>query len=135
MGRRKIPKHSRGELECGQILLRMGLNPLREVTLVNLPKYPFDFGFVHNNQYVVLEFDGEQHFTFSQYIHRKESRFKSLQKRDRVKTAHALSIGYKVIRIDHRDILHFTEHVQNALSSANHLYLSNMERYRYLNLF
>lgn len=131
--RRKIT-FSQGEKKCYAELQGMGLQPLRQRVIAPLPKYRFDFAFGFQGRSYLLEFDGDQHFTFSKFIQRRYSSFVSNRKRDIVKTLAALFLGFYVIRLDGSSLGEgsYRHAIQTGIASGQRLYVSHPERYRWL---
>lgn len=130
--RRKIT-FSQGERHCQAELKEMQVNPLRQRVVSPLPNYRFDFAFSFLGRPYLLEYDGEQHFTYIKFIQRKQSSFTKSRQRDILKTVVALLLGFNVIRLDGPSIGENYKHaIHTALSSGQRLYVSHPERYQWL---
>jgi hypothetical protein len=107
-----------------------------EFILSSLPRKRFDLSFVYNDIDYLLEFDGQQHFEYIEFFHRNgEEEFKQKQQVDILKTQHALTNGYRLIRIDHTQVDRVAEHIQRAFehtSETHPVYFSNSALYQYI---
>lgn len=129
MGRRRIVKHSKGELLCGSILRQLGVSHLE-------PQYPldgfyFDYAFSYNNIPFLLEYDGIQHFQYVKYIHGRESNFHRRFQKDVDKTGVALIHGFTLIRLAYPLVMpeDIRDHIKQGLLNRNRLYLSHPDLY------
>lgn len=127
--KRRVVKHSQGELLCGKVL--RGLVDGEVVPQFPLSRYYYDYMFTHQGRAYLLEYDGIQHFQYVPFIHRKEINFRSRFQRDVDKSATGLLAGYTVIHIDyHAETAEaITGHLQAALASPKRLYCSSHELY------
>lgn len=125
---------SHGERTISDLFTRYNVPFEREVILPSLPRKRYDFRFVYNNRQYLLEFDGEQHFTYNDFHHRDEAHFCERQSVDILKTQHAYQNNYFLIRIDYTQIDNIQQHLHAAIISPNTQvrYLSNPEMYSYL---
>jgi hypothetical protein len=125
---------SQGEENVTTIFTQYNVPFEREVILPSLPRKRYDFRFVYNNRQYLLEFDGEQHFTYNDFHHRDEAHFRERQSVDILKTQHAYQNNYFLIRIDYTQIDNIQHHLHAAMTSPNTevRYLSNPEMYAYL---
>lgn len=99
---------SKGEDKIATILKKNRIKFIREYAFKDL-KYKgtmlrFDFYFVLNGRVTLVEFDGEQHFHFIKFFHKKQSTFKHLQENDRRKNKYALKHNINLYRIPYTDI-------------------------------
>lgn len=108
---------------------------------ITLPynKYRYDFAIKINRKVVLIEIDGEQHFTkIKRFIPEGENSdeyFKYKQNKDRIKTELALISGYKLIRIHWKDIKNIENIMTEAtfeLKSGKFLYMSRPKEYKYI---
>jgi hypothetical protein len=81
--------------------------------------------------YFLIEFDGFQHFEMT-HFHKSYEHFLYRQRVDLEKTLAAFNAGYCLIRIDHTQEGNITNHLQQALSQPQRLYLSTPDMYRYI---
>ena len=132
MGRRKKIVLSQGEAFCGDILKKLELNSTPQYRIASLPRYRFDYHFIHQEKEYLLEFDGRQHFEFTSWFHRSKRSFYNKRTRDLLKSTVALMSGYYLIRIAHCDLVRAEEIIREALSGESRLYFSNKETYSYL---
>lgn len=119
-GRMKISK-SKIEQECEDIL-RSIVEIENVKTQVRLPlggRCRYDFSFESKNTKYILELDGEQHFTYSSYIHRKKAAFSKGRTIDVKKTLLALFHGYCVIRIDSKSMRNLQEIIKECVECVN----------------
>ena len=63
-------------------------------------KLPFDF-YLHGYN-LCIEYDGEQHYKYVQYIHKNEKRYLQQRRRDRIKNQYCLDNNITLLRI-HQD--------------------------------
>lgn len=127
--KRRVVKHSRGELLCGSVLRELadgGVTPQ-----FPLGRYFYDYMFVYRGRPCLLEYDGIQHFQYVPFIHRREANFRSRFQRDVDKSATGLLAGYTVIRLDyHIDTTEeMRRHLLAALALPKRLYCSSTELY------
>ncbi|CAH6419303.1 Hypothetical protein HVR_LOCUS504 [uncultured virus] len=123
---------SQGELACGDILTRMGITYLPQFSIKTLPYRRYDFMFVYNNIRYLLEYDGRQHFEYINFFFIDEDEFKERQLIDIIKTQKALNEGYRVIRIDYKQIDIIKYHIEKALSSNATTYFSDETMYTHI---
>ena len=86
-----------GELNIQKILLENNIEFYKEFIFNNLPKRRFDFYLPELNR--LIEFDGIQHFKFTNTWHQTEEEFKKALIRDNEKTNYALSHNISLVRI------------------------------------
>lgn len=98
-------------------LSRKGITFQAQSVIKGLPRKRYDFIADYKGKQIVIEFDGKMHFKYVKYFHKDEEEFKHRRSVDRVKTYHALSNGFKVIRIDYSQVLRIDEHLDYALES------------------
>lgn len=95
----------------------------------DLDRLEIDFYLENENTYV--EVDGEQHFRISYFLNTEEE-FLRGQQRDIIKTAMILKLGARIIRIDYKYQGRLHEQLLQGLVSGKQLYVSNPEKYKYL---
>lgn len=140
---KKPPKYSnplgvsQGELMCEVALNRNEYIFTPQFTFDSLPERRYDYMFKLGRKKYILEYDGRQHFQFSEHFRDTNQTFKNRQKIDVIKMQHARFNNYFVIRIDHTcdnvDIIQ--QHIENAISSLtrkNPIYYSNSDMYKYI---
>lgn len=130
--RRLSIKATKGEKAARNSLKEIDSMFIYEFHLEALPKKRYDFKFIHESLPYILEIDGSQHFIFPSKFHRTQAKFRKYQKTDVLKTHIAIINGYRVIRIDYTQICNLDFHLTTALSKRSWLYLSNVEKYKYL---
>lgn len=132
----RVRKISLCESRCHLALVELGLNPSSEHRIRGLPRLRFDFFFEYGGNSYLLEYDGDQHFEFCQFLQRYPIRFRRCQQHDVLKTTVALLQGYYVLRLDDRTVkTHLKEHIIRAIQTTlagQRLYFSNPERYQWL---
>lgn len=74
--------------------------------------YQLRYDFFLPDHNMLIEFDGQQHFVFTEKFHKTKERFKIFQLRDKIKEEYALNNGYKLIHI-----LYNQEHNINTILS------------------
>ena len=104
---------SKGEDKLFTILRREAYsgrikNVKREVVFKGL-KYKgtllrYDFSFESPRGLVLIEFDGQGHFEYIKFFHKKQSTFKHMLENDRRKNKYALDKGIPLFRIPYTDI-------------------------------
>jgi len=123
---------SKGEIACANILEKLGIVYEPQFFIDTLPNRRYDFMFEYNNVRYILEFDGGQHFSFTNFFHIDERQFLDKQEVDVIKTIHAMSNGFHVIRIAYIDIAYINEHIVCGINRKNSLYVSNPLMYQYI---
>ena len=86
----------------------------------------------YENNKFLLEFDGLQHFEFTEFFFKIIYNFNYRQKIDIEKTKDGINDGYKIIRIDYDEINNIQYHLDIALEEKNTTYFSNHELYSYI---
>ena len=64
----------------------------------------YDFSFESPKGLVLIEYDGQQHYKYIKFFHKKQSTFKHLMENDRRKNKYALDEGIPLFRIPYTDI-------------------------------
>ena len=125
---------SHGELACQSVLDILGIKYKSEYIVNTLPRKRFDFIFMYQGKYYILEFDGIQHFEYTPHFHSNEYEFQRKQRTD-IKSKHALRSGCNLIRIDYTQMNNVEFHIRNALASLDdtyRVYYSNIQMYNYI---
>lgn len=91
--------------------------------------YRYDFVLFGRDCY---EYDGSPHFSFVEWYHKTEQRFRKRQNDDVIKTKMALEMGWRIIRIDYTQINNIKFHIEEAYKTDRLLYLSTPEMYKYI---
>jgi len=129
MKKRRVVKHSKGELLCGEVLRSLPVDLVKG----QFPLGPFFFDYLcsYQGRLYLIEYDGIQHFQYVKFIHRREINYRSRVKADANKTALALVHGYTVIRIDYtQDTAEaIQQHLLAGFRQDKRLYLSRPEFY------
>lgn len=127
-----ICKGSFLEREAKLFLEQLEITYEREYKILQLPRKRYDFYFKYNNNKILLELDGKQHFEYVSYFHKTVESFQYHQNIDQLKTHTALKFGYKLIRIDYTQSNGIQEHILKGLATECQLYLSSPLMYEYL---
>ena len=99
-------------------------------------KKPFPFDFLLDDEKIIVEVDGIQHF---EYVSRFKNDVKSNQERDIYKMKCAIENGYRIVRVFQKDVFHDTidwkSRLEEAISSEQQvIYISkDPELYRSMN--
>lgn len=128
-------KFSKGEIQCAHVLDELGLTYQIQYVIESLPRKRYDFMFIHKDRKYLVEFDGQQHFEFNSFFHSNIESFLQRQQVDVIKTSHAITNGYHIIRISYKDIDEVNHHMTNAISQLGapmYLYLSDHNLYEYI---
>jgi len=112
----------------------MGIEFIAQYTLGGRKRKPFDFYFNHMGRDFLLEYDGQQHFTYVSHFHRDENHFHKRQRDDATKMRTAMRKGFRIIRIDHTQEAKIEVHLRAAFTVHAKVYLSSPEMYDYLGL-
>lgn len=120
---------SSGENAIASYLTEKGITYKSQSIIPGLPRKRFDFIFEYKGQRTIIEYDGKMHFKYYPYYHITEEYFYHRQLVDRVKNWVALSLGYKMIRIDDWQLQHIREHLDRALEQLDPLYLATPKLY------
>lgn len=149
-------RRSKGESRTANVLDDLGIEytPQFRITRETLPPggsliprqlaylsdKRYDFYFTYQGHPIILEFDGEQHFSRSATWHSEDNEFETDRQRDVTKTLMALAAGYYMIRIDHTQIDAIEDQITYALVCffpidrvcPERLYVSSHELYSYI---
>lgn len=125
-------KFSKGEIQCANVLDQLGLTYQIQYIIESLSNKRYDFMFVHEGSKYLLEFDGKQHFEFNSFFHVDNVTFLQRQEVDIVKTNHAISAGYRIIRISYKQINEIDYHIRSAISMGTYSYFSDPNLYQYI---
>lgn len=102
-------KMSKGEQKIAEILTKNNIKYQREYSfsdLVGLKNTPlrFDFAiFQKDKLYVLLDYDGKQHFEYVKYFHKNPMNFRKAREWDRRKNAYCLKNKIPFLRIPYWD--------------------------------
>lgn len=123
---------SNGERAIRQILKELNVPFTPQYTLPTSPRRRYDYYFEFNNRRFIVEYDGEQHFSFVRKYHKKKATFIESQIIDRIKTYYAWNSGITIIRIDYTQLNTISNHIMAGINSGAQVYLSNPELYKYI---
>lgn len=126
-----ICRKSRGERIISDSLSKWNVKYQEQYVIESLPKRRFDVYFEYQTQRHIVEFDGSQHFESVEFFDRTSS-IEDRHESDILKTYTALSLGYKVIRIDYTMINEIETHLIKGVYGTSMLYLSTPELYDWL---
>lgn len=125
-------EESRGEALIHKWLHENKIKHKREVTFkgckdVNL--LPFDFLIKSNNKYLVIEFDGKQHFEPSFVSCPKQAKviLEKTQYHDKIKTEYLQEKNIPLLRIHYKDINNIPQILDNYFMSNDYYVLLNEE--------
>lgn len=125
-------KSSKGELKCLKYLQVNKIIFEEQFSLPGNYKRKYDFMIEHDGDKFLLEFDGLQHFEFIEYFNKTLVNFNYRQEIDIQKTKDGICDGYKIIRIDYKEIDNIQYHLDIALEQKNKTYFSNHDLYYYI---
>lgn len=121
-----------GERNIRAILKEFGLFFIQQYRIEMVPRRRYDFYFKYNDRNFLVEFDGEQHFSYVRKYHKSKAKFKEAQIIDRIKTYAAWNSNMTIIRIDYTQRENVRHHLINAINSPNVVYFSDPELYKYI---
>ena len=110
-----------------------GIRYQQEYVIPTLPYRRYDFYLPRYN--LIVECDGDQHFTINSKYHKGKKGLTITQRLDKLKTWVAVQEGYRILRLDYRDRLVAAETIRPVLKSKECLIYSNPERYTWLSEF
>lgn len=125
---------SKGELMIKTFLVYNQVPFEEQYTIPELPKKKYDFYAFYNNRHFIIEYDGKQHFKYTEYFHRTSNSFEENRQVDILKHTVAKNMGYVIVRIDYKSLDQIWEHLMNAFLSPTNEYLSNPDMYLFLNV-
>lgn len=123
-------RESKGEQEVSKVLDDLSINYTTQYRLPGTG-LRFDFMVYIGEDRVLIEYDGEQHFRFSDFFHNDETHFQYSQERDITKTLWALENGIPLIRIAYTQFDQIKDIISAQVYQRN-LYLSDQEIYSYI---
>lgn len=83
----------------------------------------FDFKVIIDNSFILIEFDGEQHYNQERCFHKDIRKYKEQQKRDEIKNNYCKMHNYKLIRITYDKLKNIDSELFNIFSDI----YANME--------
>ena len=121
---------SHGETETKKILNFLGI-PITKMQFrfSEYPRLAYDFVFTYKDKWILIEYDGAQHFIARAKWTKWFPRRRHL---DIFKTQLALKNNYKLIRIDYTQLKHIQYHIEKALSQDEPIYYSKPEVYKWI---
>jgi hypothetical protein len=104
-----INASSKGEKKIMEILSKAGIKFIREYSFKDLKgkkeaPLRFDFAFYLNNQLILLDYDGIQHYNFTKHFHKNIFIFNEAKERDRRKNSYCLAHNIPFYRIPYWDL-------------------------------
>lgn len=121
-----------GERNIRAILKEFNIPFTQQYQIQMIPTRMYDFYFEYQGRKFLIEFDGEQHFSFVRKYHKTKAKFNESQVIDRVKTYAAWNSNITIIRIDYTQINNIKHHIISAVNSPNIVYLSDPNLYKYI---
>lgn len=109
---------SKGEEKVIKVLALLQIQAISQYCHPNITNLRYDFFFEHQGRRYLIEFDGLQHFMFSEFFHRTQDKFIESQIRDRIKTQVAMMTDYTLIRIDYSEIENIESFIRSTLDSG-----------------
>lgn len=126
-----VCRKSRGERTISELLTKWSVKYQEQYTIDILPRKRFDIQLEYRAINHLVEFDGRQHFERVPFFDKCKS-LEDRQASDILKTRTALTLGYKLIRIDHTKEDEIEQHLINGVYGPNQLYLSTPSMYDWL---
>lgn len=123
---------SKGEFRVAEVLDSLGIDYQREAEREDIPRKKYDFYFIYEEIHYYLEYDGDQHFVFSDHLHKTQEIFDYRRDIDRLKTWAVLHEESKIIRIDYLSFSSIEECILEALELKQDFYVSDTEMYSWL---
>lgn len=131
-------RNSKGEMAVKGYLKGKNIQYIPQFILIqngcNSKKY--DFLFMWNQRWYLIEFDGRQHFRFTPYFNKDVEDFFRRQQVDVDKTKAAIAYNVFLIRIDDtlldRVGMHIEEGIRVSQDLSKKYYFSDPEKYRYI---
>ena len=131
-----VCSQSVGEHLVYTALSQLGFTIYKEYRMRELPNYKYDFLFCSLDKWVIIEFDGEQHFRYVDRFHKDLDEFAHKQHVDVIKTEMAIGVGYQLIRIDYtyanKSPAVVAELISGNLDRKDKLCVSNQLMYSWL---
>lgn len=126
-----IAQRSRGVSVIANFLRENEIKNIPEYTISSTDKRRWDF-FLPDYK-AVIEYDGQQHFSFVKKFHGDQKEFEKEQLNDIEKTKLCIQEGYQMIRLDYLlsdDLL--CDELMAGLESPVKLYVTHMELYSHI---
>ena len=113
---------SKGEEKIISLLQKSQYRFEREKTFEDLKKgkYRFDFYVYRYDHWVVIEFQGQQHYQYVEKFYRNRAQFKSAKERDRRKISYCLAHNIPIYVIPYWEI----ENIHSAADLFNSKFLA-----------
>lgn len=122
---------SRGERTISELLTKWQIKYQEEYVLDTLPNRRFDIQFEYQGVNYLVEFDGIQHFESIPFFDKRRN-LEERRTSDILKTYTALTLGYKLIRIDHTKNDEIEKQLIGGIYTPLKLYLSTPSMYDWL---
>lgn len=122
---------SKGERKLREIFNSRKIPFISQLILGDLPRKRFDLQYNLEENMIIIEYDGEQHFHQIDYFGSKD-RHQEWRVFDQLKTYMAIKSGYKIIRIDYTQFKNIEEHIlkaEQAFREGYKFYFSSPELY------
>lgn len=109
---------SRPELYISDWLTKNNIEFDSEVNFKWLPNHYLRYDFVIFEHKLIIEYDGEQHYSFIPHFHKTEECFKKLQDNDKIKDKLAIENGFSILRIPYTYNNKIKDILSNLFSST-----------------
>jgi len=114
---------SKGEERCKLYLNHLNISSFSQIRLQYIPTRRYDFGFQLNDTFLI-EFDGIQHFKYTQFFHKSFEEFRERQEIDKIKSLIPLILGYNILRISDDNPEHIERCINILIEIKKHDYYS-----------
>lgn len=105
-------KSSKGETKIRRILSNMNINHIEQYK-INPNNYRYDFYITDYN--LIIEYQGQQHYSFVKFFHKTLKRFQEQLERDSFKKAIALRHHYDYLEINHKEFKNLEHILKNYI--------------------
>ena len=119
---------SKGEERCRLYLESLQIQSYSQFKLNPIPNRRYDFGFIRNENIFIIEYDGIQHFVFTEHWHKEYDKFNFLQQVDKIKTIIPIIMGYNIMRISNDN----EENIKYCINMF--IYLKSLSQYSNISL-
>lgn len=124
-------KRSKGEEKCKEVFDSLNIKYELQYKDPGLRRRSYDFLIHTNNGDFLVEYDGELHFR-EVYHFNKVVNFQKCREKDVIKTKFAIDNGYKLIRIDFKQIEEIETHITKAIQENKPVYFSTPSMYSWI---
>lgn len=128
-----VCRESHGERLLRHLLQKHNVQFQAEKVHPLLPKYFYDFYFVHNGKEFYIEYDGGQHFQRVKFYCSTEEDYQYRREIDVIKTRTVIETGGYIVRLDHTLSDEEVEiHLLQAVNGNERFYVSNEAMYYWI---